>query len=129
MSQSAEQTGSAAAAFAPAFGPLRILAVSALWQGANDYAFVRAFQRAGHSVSVMPVEWFVPSGWRRTGLRALRRLLRPILVREYTQALIAEAEYLQPDLFFVFKGTYVTSVALNAIRSMGAITVNFYSRA
>ena len=109
---------------------LRILAVSALWHGANDYAFVRAFRRAGHSVSVMPENWFVPprspAGWRRVSLRALRRVLTPVLVREYTEALIAEAEHRRPDFFFVFKGTCVTEGALKAIRSMGAISVNFY---
>lgn len=105
--------------------PLRILAVSELWHGANDYAFVRAFRRAGHSVSVLPQGQFVPT-WQSIGLRALRRLLMPVLVREYTRKLVAIAQHLRPDLFFVFKGQSLTLEALTAVKATGAIAINFY---
>jgi hypothetical protein len=105
--------------------PLRILAVSALWQGANDYAFVRAFRRAGHSVRVVSDSEFFPL-WRSRSLRALRRVLRGRLVWDYNAALIAEAEQFRPDLFFVFKGSYVTAETLQTLRSNGIICIQFY---
>jgi spore maturation protein CgeB len=105
---------------------LRILAVADVWQGSNAYAFVRAFRRMGHSVAVVPPENFVPGAWTRKPLRALRRALEPVFVREYAEALVAEARHLRPDLFFVFKGRYVTPEAIRAIRDLGAVAINFY---
>jgi hypothetical protein len=105
--------------------PMRILAVSALWQGANDYAFIRAFRRAGHSVRVVSDRQLFPV-WQSKPLRILRRLLRKRLVREYNDILIAEAKQLKPDIFFVFKGPFVTATTLQKIRDMGAICIQFY---
>jgi spore maturation protein CgeB len=104
---------------------LRILAVAQTWQGSNSYAYVRAFQRMGHSVMLMAPESFVPL-WRRKYLRAVRHLLEPALVQEYTDALVTEARHLQPHLFFVFKGIYVTAKAIRAIRDTGAVAINFF---
>lgn len=106
--------------------PLRILAVSALWQGADDYAYVRAFRRLGHSVRVVPVDGFLTNGWRSTPLRVLQRLLEPALVREYNGALQREAESFRPDLFFVFKGRYVTPDTIHAVQRLGGVAVNVY---
>ncbi|MEW6213030.1 MAG: hypothetical protein AB1631_32205, partial [Acidobacteriota bacterium] len=105
---------------------LRILAVADLWQGSDAYAYIRAFRRMGHSVRVTPSEDYIPGKWRSKPLRALRRLLEPLFVREYSDALITEAENFRPDVFFVFKGRYVTAEALSAIRRMGAVAINFY---
>jgi glycosyltransferase involved in cell wall biosynthesis len=123
---SAASGGEANAAEASSRPPLRILAVAELWQGSNAYAYVRAFRRMGHSVSVVPSENYVPGRWQRRPLRALRRALEPVLVREYTNALLAEARHLAPHLFFVFKGHYVTAEAIRAIQRLGAVAVNFY---
>lgn len=104
---------------------LRILAVSRLKQGTNDYAFVRAFRRAGHSVKVAPYEQFIPT-WHSKSLRLLRRLLKPILVHEYETALVKEAQQLQPDLFFVFKGEFLRPETMWNVKKTGAIAINFY---
>jgi hypothetical protein len=112
--------------FPPAGEPLRILAVADLWQGSDGYAYIRAFRRAGHSVRVVPAEHFVPADWETLPLRALRRLASPWLVREYERALIAAARDMRPHLFFVFKGRYVSPVAVREIRDIGVIAVNFY---
>jgi glycosyltransferase involved in cell wall biosynthesis len=106
--------------------PLRILALADVWQGSNAYAFVRAFRRMGHSVFVLPPENYIPGMWRRTPLRAFRRLAEPILVREYTEAIVDEARRLRPHLFFVFKGRYVHPDAIRGVRRLGAVAVNFY---
>src|SRR5438552_775539 len=105
---------------------LRILAVADTWEGSNAYAYVRAFRRLGHSVRVVPAENYIPGFWGRRLLRAWRRLFEPVLVREYAEALAAEALALEPHLFFVFKGRYVTPPALRVIRAAGAVCVNFY---
>jgi spore maturation protein CgeB len=109
----------------PPHNPLRILAVSVLHQGANDYAFVRAFRRAGHSVSVVPADTYIPN-WENVALRALRRAMTPLFVADYNKALMRMAKQMRPHLFFVFKGQYVTPETMAAIKAMGAITIQFY---
>lgn len=105
--------------------PLRILAVSALWQGANDYAFVRAFRRMGHSVRAVSEQEYLPA-WRSRPLRLVRRILRDPMVADYNQALLREAQMLRPDMLFVFKGALVKAATLRAIRDMGTICIQFY---
>lgn len=104
---------------------MRILAVADIWQGSDAYAFVRAFRRKGHSVQVLPPENFVP-GWRNRGLRGLRRLLAPLLVREYARALVEEGRRFRPHLFFVFKGRYVAPDAVRELRELGAVAINVF---
>ena len=105
---------------------LRILALAETWKGSNSYAFVRALRNAGHSVSALPDQWFVPSAWQSIPLKVLRRLITPYTRKEYTKALIAEARSLKPHLLFVFKGPYVEREAVDAIRDLGAAAINFY---
>lgn len=105
---------------------LRILAVAETWEGSNGYAWVKAFRRQGHSITIVDAERLIPYEWRATGLRLLRRVLEPVLVREYEEALISEARALGPDVFFVFKGRYVTAAAVRTIRAGGATAVNVY---
>lgn len=104
---------------------LRILAVSALWQGANDYAFVRAFRRMGHSVRAVSEKEYLPS-WQSRLLRPVRRVLNDRIVEEYNRAILREARMLQPDLLFVFKGALVKGETLRAIREAGTICIQFY---
>ena len=106
-------------------GPLRILAVSATWQGANDYAFVRAVRRAGHSVRVVSEAEYFP-GWHSLALRILRRLLRRRIAAEFNAALLREARTLRYDLLFVFKGPLVKAETLRAIRGLGTVAIQFY---
>jgi hypothetical protein len=107
-------------------GFLRILAVAETWHGANSYSYVRAFQRAGHSVAVVAEEWFVAAGWRSTPMRAVRRLLGPAIVREFNATLVRETKALKPDLLFVFKGFMVTPEALRQARDLRAVAINVW---
>src|SRR3954447_22970679 len=102
------KSGEAGPGAGEATAPLRILAVSALWQGANDYAFVRAFRRTGHSVQVVSEAEISPK-WQSTSLRLVRRLLRAPIVKEFNRILLETAKELRPHLVFVFKGPLVTA--------------------
>lgn len=106
--------------------PLRILAVSHTWEGANDYSYVRAFRRAGHSVTVASDEGFIPPGWRNPALKAARRLLLWMMVAEFNRHLIDTALSLRPNLLLVYKGTHVSPAALSAIKETGAVAINIY---
>lgn len=106
--------------------PLRILAVSHTWEGANDYSYVRAFRRAGHSVTVASDERFVPAGWRNPALKAARRILHRAMVAEFNSHLIETARALRPELLFVYKGTHVSPQALAIAKETGAVAINVY---
>lgn len=106
--------------------PLRILTVAETWQGSNAYAFVRAFRRAGHSVSVLADEWFAASGWQSRPMKAARRLLWPVILREATGAAVRDAENFRPHLFFVFKGIMVSPEAIRAVQDRGGVAINFW---
>ena len=47
-------------------------------------------------------------------------------MRDYNEALMREAELLRPDLFFVFKGSWVRPETIRKIRSLDCICVQFY---
>lgn len=104
---------------------LRILALSATWQGGNDYAFVRAFQDLGHSVRVVNERTFVPQ-WRSRPLKALRRLMQARMAREYNDAILAEAQEFRPDLLFAFKAPWLFADTLSRLRQSGILCIQFY---
>ena len=107
-------------------GALRILCCCSTWQGATDYGWLRAFRRAGHSVNQCPGQRVFPAGWRSPALRLLRRATAPLLLADYQRALIAAARAQRPDLFFVFKGTFVTPQSIAAVQRLGAVAINVY---
>jgi spore maturation protein CgeB len=106
--------------------PLRILAVAETWQGSNAYAFVRAFRRAGHSVSVLADEWFAASGLQSRPMRAAKRLFWPLILREFTRAALCETEIFRPQLLFSFKGIMVSPEAIRAVQARGGVAINFW---
>jgi hypothetical protein len=101
--------------------PLRILMVCDLWQGSDSYALARAFRRAGHSVTIVSDSTYYGREWRSPVLRATRRLMRPFIVRDFNEALIKNAEGLQPHLLFVCKGQLVEPYAIQAAKKAGAL--------
>lgn len=106
--------------------PLRILAVTETWQGANSYAFIRAFRRGGHSVTVVADEAHAASGWQSLGMRLVRRALWPMILREANAALVREAERLRPHLLFIAKGVLVRPEAICAVQRQGGVAINFW---
>lgn len=104
---------------------MRILASCNIRHGGNDYSFVRAFRRAGHSVLVIPPESYLPR-WQGRWLRAARRLGTSAIRAEYNRALRAAIDTFEPDLFFVFKGDSVRADTVEAARAAGAVAINFY---
>lgn len=105
---------------------LRILAVSETWQGSNAYAFVRAFRRAGHSVHVIADDAFAGTPWKSVPMRAARRLLWPLIIREAEGALVEQSKAFQPHLLFAFKGVMVTPAAVRSVQQQGGVAINFW---
>ena len=72
-------------------------------------------------MTIVSDEIFGGPGWRSPLLRAVRRFLRPLIVRDFNAALIRKAEELQPHLLFVCKGGMVEPRAIDAVKRMGAV--------
>jgi hypothetical protein len=101
--------------------PLRILMVCDLWQGSDSYALARAFRRQGHSVTIVSDSTYFARDWRHPLLRAARKLMRPLIAREFNTALMQNAKGLQPHLLFVCKGLLVEPEAIEAAKRAGAL--------
>lgn len=106
--------------------PLRILTTASTWFGANSYSYARGFRRAGHSTSVISDEWFMAGGWQSLPMKVLRRVLHPLMIKEFNAAVVREATLLRPHLLFVFKGYMMTRETIEAVRKLGAVTINFW---
>jgi spore maturation protein CgeB len=101
--------------------PLRILMVCDLWQGSDSYALARAFRREGHSVTIVSDSTYFARDWRHPLLRGARKLLRPMIARDFNNALMQNAKSLQPHLLFVCKGLLVEPEAIEAAKRAGAL--------
>src|SRR5579863_9493822 len=101
--------------------PLRILMVCDLWQGSDSYAMARAFRRRGHSVTIVSDSTYFARDWRHPLLRVARRLMRPLIARDFNTALMHDAKGLQPHLLFVCKGLLVEPEAIEAAKRAGAL--------
>ena len=100
--------------------PLRVLIVCELWQGSDSYAMARAFRRAGHSVTIVSEDTFGGPSWVNPALKLARRVLRPLIVRDFNETLARKAEELQPHILFVCKGAMVTPSAIQRAKAAGA---------
>jgi len=126
LSHVPEAVGNARGVRTAPVNSLRILAVSHTWEGANDYSYICALRRAGHSVTVASDDNFIPAGWRNPALKAVRRILHRAMVADFNSHLINTARALKPELFFVYKGTHVSPQALAAVKEAGAVAINVY---
>ena len=97
-----------------------------LWLGSNGYAGMKALRRLGWVVHTAP-EWeFVPVQWRSLPMRALGRLIRPLAVREFNARLVSLARSTRASMVVVFKGSFVTGQALDALRAREIKSYCFY---
>lgn len=105
---------------------LRILFAGERWHGSDAYAYERALLRAGHAVTPIETAVFVPSGWQALWLRAMRRVLKPLMIAEYERAVIDAVNQIQPHLFVGFKAPYVTPKIMRVVKDAGVRAINIY---
>ena len=104
----------------------RILCIGEMWLGSNARAAFMALRRLGHTIQVIDEHIYNPAPWRSTPLRIVRKLLRPLLVREMTREAKSRTEIFQPQGVFVFKGNAVHPELLRFFKGRGIPVVNFY---
>lgn len=104
---------------------VRILQVGAFLPGSDCVHFWRAFQAVGVVARPIADERLFPE-WEGAVLRAMRRLILPLIRRAWNQRLLAEVRLFRPHLVFISNGHYAQSETLNHIRASGIPLMCFY---
>jgi spore maturation protein CgeB len=103
----------------------RVLTTGESWYGATGRACNAALRELGCDVAEVSIDHYVPQ-WRGKMHRALERLLLPIAVKEFNEALLHQAWQQTPAFFLAFKGPYVERETLREMRKMGIRLYNYY---
>jgi spore maturation protein CgeB len=104
---------------------IRVLFIGENWHGSNATSCLRAFRAAGCDVMSIDERHFFPQ-WITLKMRAIRRLIRPLIVSDFASNLKVQAEQFRPHLVFMFKGVYVRKSELIYLSSLGAKNFIFY---
>ncbi|MBZ5534091.1 MAG: glycosyltransferase [Acidobacteriia bacterium] len=104
---------------------LRILFIGENWYGSNARSCAEALRRLGCNVLDVDAQTFFPQP-RLFASRVVGRLVRPRLVREFNDYILATAEQFKPDILLAFKGNFVLANTLKAIGARGAALYNYY---
>jgi len=104
---------------------IRILTTGESWFDGVSRACTTAFRRFGCDVGEVNIDNFMPQ-WRRRASRAVARLIMPIALKEYNEALVRLAEQQRPAFFLAFKGAFVEAETLRRMRALGVKLYNYY---
>lgn len=104
----------------------RILCIGETWYGSDARSAFAAFRRLGGSIQVIDENNYVPTHWKSRAGRILRKVFKPLFIRELMSDSIRLLNGFQPDLLFVFKGTWVHPDLISYCRSAGIAAFNYY---
>lgn len=103
----------------------RILFEGERWLGSNADSSMWALRRLGHSVMDLDVSTIIPA-WESFSLKVMRRLLRPLMMKEHNQQILSLAREFKPHIFLAFKGARILPETILALRGQGIATYNYY---
>ncbi|HWU72449.1 MAG TPA: glycosyltransferase [Sphingomonas sp.] len=86
---------------------------------------VQGFRALGWDVAEVSVHDALITADQRL-LRLAAKVTLPLAIRDYNQAIMAQATRLRPSVMLTVKGMYILPETLRALRSMKIATVNFY---
>lgn len=104
----------------------RILCIGETWLGSNARGSFMALRRLGHSIQIIDEFHYYPLTWRSRPARLLRKICRPLLVRELSLEARRVASVFRPEALFVFKGNSVHPDIIRFYKLRGIPCVNFY---
>lgn len=104
---------------------MRILFIGQNWHGSNSTSFIRAFRSLGCDVLVVDEEHFFPR-WQTLTMKGIRRLLRPLVIRDFSFELHKQYNGFRPELVFVYKGVMVKNIDLYYFHNLGTKNFIFY---
>jgi len=97
-------------------GGYLILFLGADWWGSDARALAVALRQQGHCLIEVQYEDYFPLNWSSVPLKAVRRLIRPLCVSNYNQALRQHLANPAIDFLLVFKGNGFSPATLKAFR-------------
>lgn len=103
--------------FAPGF---------AKWWGSDARALAQGFRRLGHCVLDIDEEDYVPWRWQGALPKGLRRLLSPVWVNDYNQAVLKQAASSSYDFVLAYKGNLLKPETVQRLRESRKPVFNFY---
>ncbi|HUT53012.1 MAG TPA: glycosyltransferase [bacterium] len=80
----------------------------------------------GNSVLDVDPSSYIPLGWSGFFLKAARRVMMPMLVKQYNGSILKLARGFKPEIFLAFKGQFILPETLQEMRAMGISLYNFY---
>lgn len=104
----------------------RILCIGETWLGSDARAAFAAMRRLGHSVQVLDPNNYLPLQWQTRLSKVVRKVLRPLFVKELTLDACNAIDRYKPHCLFVFKGNWVDPELITRCRERGIATVNYY---
>jgi hypothetical protein len=102
------------------------LYLGADWWGSDARALAVALRHAGNALIEVTYEDYFPLQWSSFPLRAVRRLARPLFVRNYNQSVAVHAVNRAIDFVLVFKGKLLKAATLEKFRAQGIPIYCFY---
>jgi glycosyltransferase involved in cell wall biosynthesis len=104
----------------------RILCVGETWFGSDGRAAFSALRRLGHSVMVLDENHYVPGNWQSKLSKGIRKLGRPLFVRELMFDAVRVIQQYKPQCLFVFKGNWVHPDLIRYCKQRGIVSINYY---
>lgn len=104
----------------------RILFLEESWQGSHARSMREALaQQPGVELADLAEDRFIPY-YKHLPTRIANRLLRPLHLWELRTAVRQAVDAFRPDLFVVYKGTWIDADLLAQVRGQGVPTVNLF---
>ena len=104
----------------------RILCIGETWLGSDARAAFAALRRLGHSVEVLDPNHYLPLRWQTFLGKTIRKVFRPVFVRELLVDTSRSVTQYKPHCLFVWKGNWVHPDIIESCRRQGVTTINYY---
>ena len=85
---------------------MRILAIGPLWRGSNAGGLFRALSRQGCLVEILDEFYFISLQTKRKMTKVLERIIRPLQLDEFNNAIKKKIDLFTPDVVLVYKGAF-----------------------
>jgi spore maturation protein CgeB len=103
----------------------RMVLVTENWFGSSGRGLACGFRANGWAVHEIENSTFFTRAGTTAG-RLVVRLMRPLMIKAYNDAILTAVEQLRPQALVITKGTYINPGTLERIARMRVAAVNYY---
>lgn len=105
---------------------MNILFLGKEWLGSNSLGLAEGFRKLHHSVNIVNDDYYYSPKLTSLPTRAIHRLSKPLLIKEYNDEVLRQDQLMNPDLVVVAKGALLTPDTLSKLKDKGRLCVLFY---